>query len=142
MNKTKEKNSMTPKKLALALLGVAIYLLGGVQFMSYVVLSILAFALGSLYRRVKVEYEDYKMLKNVQKSLVKLEDYKKLQDENKILQDKLFHFNTQTTGGNSSHVGGVTLGAPPYMTRVNTPTQPTQPTYQTNLEMLSKVVQE
>lgn len=112
----KDKDIKEPKKnkkllyAFLTLLGVGIYLLGGVTFMSYVIIAIMCFSFGSMYRKLKVEYEDYKILKSVQKSMIKLDDYKLLQEENDLLKNKV---NTLTDTLTSCMVGRATEGVPP-----------------------------
>lgn len=128
------------RKVVFVLLGLSIYLLGGVQFMSYVVISIMFFAFGSLYRKIKVEYEDYKMLKLVQKSMIKLDDYKLLQDENIVLKEKINSLQSTLSNVSSGMTGGVTGGYPPVYTREQQ--QPNNLSSNlSNLDMLREVTQ-
>lgn len=112
---TDRKHVKKIRQFILIVIGISIYLLGGVQFMSYIAIGIIFFTFGSVYRRLKVEYEDYKMLKLVQKSMIKLDDYKLLQEENTVLKDRINDL-MKSLSGYSGMAGG--LQCPPVHTGV------------------------
>ncbi|MGL4338707.1 MAG: hypothetical protein ACRCST_17605 [Turicibacter sp.] len=107
------KPKLSIKKFIILSTSVLIYLLGGAELLAYISIGILFFITGSTYKRFRIEYEDYKIMKNVQKSMIKLDDYKQLKSDYDILKSENEHYQKTiinlTTGG----VGGLAPPTPP-----------------------------